>query len=78
MANRKVPFVSDEYYHLYNRGNSKQEIFLDENDYRHFVKCLFVCNTSKILNFRDHIIEPRIDAFDLKEKTPLFLSAPGF
>ena len=64
MANRKVPFVPGECYHLYNRGNSKQKIFLDENDYWHFVKCLFICNTRKNFKFRDHIVEPKIDAFD--------------
>jgi len=64
MVYRKVPFVSKEYYHLYNRGNSKQLIFLDENDYKHFVKCLYICNTSKNFKFRDHIVEQNIDAFD--------------
>ncbi|MFZ2189823.1 MAG: transposase [Candidatus Magasanikiibacteriota bacterium] len=64
MAKRKVPFVCNEYYHLYNRGNSKQHIFLDEADYRHFIKCLFICNSIKNFKFRDDIIEQHIDAFD--------------
>ena len=29
MSIRKVNFVENEYYHIYNRGNSKQKIFLD-------------------------------------------------
>jgi putative transposase len=58
MSQRKVSFVSGEYYHVYNRGNSKQKIFLDENDYLRFIGLLFVCNSSQ--NFK-------IDNFSKKE-----------
>lgn len=44
MSIRKIKFVSGEYYHLYNRGNSKQKIFLDQEDYMHFVGLLYACN----------------------------------
>ena len=71
MANRKVPFAAGEYYHLYNRGNSRQKIFLDENDYKHFTKCLFICNTNKNFKFRDHIVEKNIDAFDFQREDTL-------
>lgn len=64
MAIRKVPFVVGEYYHLYNRGNSKQKIFLDKKDYEHFVKLLFVCNSNNKFKFRDNIVACKIDAFD--------------
>lgn len=64
MANRKQPLIDGEYYHIYNRGNSKQKIFLDQNDYNHFVKCLFVCNTYKNFKFRDDIVDAKIDAFE--------------
>jgi putative transposase len=64
MATRKHPFVDGEFYHIYNRGNSKQKIFLDKSDYEHFIKCLFVCNTSKSFKFRDDIVDAHIDAFE--------------
>lgn len=64
MSQRKVPLIDGEYYHIYNRGNSKQKIFLDEDDYEHFVKCLFVSNTYRNFKFRDHIVDINIDAFD--------------
>ena len=64
MSNRKVPFAKGEYYHIYNRGNSKQKIFLDDEDYDRFTKCLFVCNSHKNFNFRDDIVEVGIDAFE--------------
>ncbi len=44
MSIRKVNLVSGEYYHIYNRGNSKQVIFQDEEDYQHFIKLLFLSN----------------------------------
>ncbi len=47
MSIRKVSFVENEYYHIYNRGNSKQIIFLDKEDYYHFIKLIYVCNSTK-------------------------------
>lgn len=44
MSIRKINFIEGEYYHIYNRGNSKQRIFLDKNDYYHFMSLLFACN----------------------------------
>lgn len=55
MSLRKIPFVSGEYYHLYNRGNSKQKIFNDEEDYRRFVATLYTCNSEN--NFRMSLIK---------------------
>ena len=31
-------YVSHQYYHVYNRGVAKQNIFLDTSDKRHFIK----------------------------------------
>jgi putative transposase len=64
MATRKHPFIPGECYHIYNRGNGKRKIFLDDNDYFHFVKCLFVCNTYKNFKFRDDIVDAKIDTFE--------------
>ncbi len=64
MSNRKVPLVDGEYYHLYNRGNSKQKIFLDKSDYEYFIKCLYCCNTYKNFTFREDIIKQGIEAYD--------------
>lgn len=44
MSIRNKPFVSGEYYHLYNRGNSKQTIFRDKEDYSRFITLLYTCN----------------------------------
>ncbi len=67
MAERKTEFVEGEFYHLYNRGNSKQIIFLDDNDKDRFIKLLYLCNSNKSFNFRDDIVEKNIDALDFKK-----------
>lgn len=73
---RKVSFVSGEFFHLYNRGNSKQEIFLDEEDYKRFIKFLYLSNSEKNVRFRDDIIAKHIDAFDFdKGKTLVNIGA---
>ncbi len=50
MSNRKFSFVENEFYHLYNRGNSKQKIFHDEEDYKRFIHLMHACNQTK--NFK--------------------------
>ncbi len=61
---RKDSFVEGECYHIYNRGNSKQLIFLDDQDRDRFVKLLYLCNSTKAVNFREDIVKRKIDAFD--------------
>lgn len=38
--NRLKAYVSDGYYHIYNRGLNKQNIFADKNDYTVFLNLL--------------------------------------
>ncbi|MDP2642164.1 MAG: transposase [bacterium] len=37
---RKVPFVEDEYYHIYNRGVDKRSIFEDRKDLERFFQSI--------------------------------------
>lgn len=53
MSLRKVSFASEEYYHVYNRGNSKQIIFHDIWDYNRFIKLLFLSNGEESFKTRD-------------------------
>ncbi len=52
MAYRKDSFVSGEFYHLYNRGNDKRKIFFDNQDYRHFMLLMYICNSTKSIETR--------------------------
>ena len=42
---RKETFSNDEYYHIYNRGVDKREIFVDEEDLIRFLDSLELFNT---------------------------------
>ncbi len=50
--NRNFQFSIAEFYHVYNRGNDKRNIFLDDADYRRFVKLLFLCNGNSPVIFK--------------------------
>lgn len=47
MSQRKTVFAIGEYYHIYNRGNSKQVVFHDTADYERFVSLLYIANSAK-------------------------------
>lgn len=64
MTIRKIPLIEGEYYHIYNRGNSKQKIFLDKKDYQYFINCLYCFNTYKKFKFREDIIKKKISIWD--------------
>lgn len=53
MSVRGTPFIVGEYYHLYNRGILKNNIFLNNHDKDRLLKLLFICNGSNPVVFRD-------------------------
>lgn len=67
MSQRGLSFSEKEFYHVYNRGNSKQVIFRDKIDYRRFQQLLFVMNTNnrvvfRLVNKKEIFIMPRESA----------------
>lgn len=46
MTTRKKPFVSGGYYHIYNRGVDKREIFSDRTDFERFLQSMAEFNTA--------------------------------
>jgi REP element-mobilizing transposase RayT len=40
MARRKIPFLPNNYYHIYNRGANRADIFLNDRDYIFLLKQL--------------------------------------
>ena len=67
MSIRKVPLVCGEYYHIYNRGNSKQKIFLDDRDRERFLKLLYLCNSKQRIDFNNDIVKRKINAWDFEK-----------
>lgn len=44
---RKIPLVNEEYYHIFNRGVDKREVFADASDYWRFLFSLRLMNDRK-------------------------------
>lgn len=41
---REIDFVNNEFYHVYNRGTDKREIFLKDHDFERFLQSLHLFN----------------------------------
>lgn len=53
---RKTHIVPGEHYHIFNRGNRKQAIFLDDRDYSRFLFLIFAFQTDALVhNISDYI-----------------------
>jgi putative transposase len=61
VSNRKVAFVPEEFYHVYNRGNSRQTIFVTKDDHQRFARLLYLANGTNPIDFRE--INPK-ELFD--------------
>jgi REP element-mobilizing transposase RayT len=40
MPRRVTPFLPDQYYHFYNRGNNRQAVFFERDNYLYFLRGL--------------------------------------
>lgn len=70
MATRNVTFITDEHYHVFNRGNSKQVIFKNHSDYQRFINLLHLANTTENINVRN-IERDHEDIFSIILESPL-------
>jgi len=41
---KKPPFLENQIYHIYNRGVEKRDVYIDIQDYAHFIHYLFTLN----------------------------------
>lgn len=68
---RKIKFVPNNYYHIYNRGTDKRNIFLEEADYLRFLILLFLCNDTMPLDIKKFFRQGRpladIDIYNLRK-----------
>ena len=46
---RKIKFQNEYYYHIYNRGVDKREVFIDEKDYLRFLRSMREFNNIKTI-----------------------------
>lgn len=53
MAQRPVPFQIDEWFHCYNRGIEKRDVFESENDSERFLQLLFLTNSTEKIHRSD-------------------------
>ena len=59
---RKDPFITGEYYHIYNRGIDKRVIFKSKRDYDRFIMLLHLANSNN--SFRlDNILNKQHKTF---------------
>ena len=71
MSIRKINLVQGEYYHIYNRGNSKQKIFHDKEDYLRFISLLYVSNTNESFNLYDLSRDLNFNVYELERNNLL-------
>src|SRR3989344_3830367 len=66
---RKTKFVVGEYYHVYNRGTDKRNVFTDEKDLLRFWESLFDFNqTEPIGSVYEYSFEKKINGVNKKIK----------
>lgn len=73
MVTRKISFVKNEYYHIYNRGVDKRLIFSNEHDYRRFMVLLYLCNSIDPLDIRNFFDKglPFVEFFSINRHSSL-------
>jgi len=71
MSIRRQPLITEQYYHIYNRGVDKRDIFLDKNDIYRFVESIKEFNRvdkiNSLANLRKFKSNPQIAAEQLSE-----------
>ena len=50
---RGFSFSPEEFYHIYSRGVDRRVIFNDNKDKQHFLKLLYLCNSSERIEMRN-------------------------
>lgn len=68
---RKTKFANGEYFHIYNRGTDKRDVFLDEYDYFRFLRSMEEFNRVEpigSLYIKDQLSERGVAAGPLQEE----------
>jgi len=53
MPRRIIPFLPDQYYHLYNRGHNRQPVFFQRKNYLYFLRGVkkYLCDQADVLAY---------------------------
>lgn len=49
MPSRKIQFIPGEFYHIYNRGNARQNIFYNDKDMYRFLQAMYISNSNSLI-----------------------------
>lgn len=77
---RKEPFTTDNFVHIYTRGNRKQDIVREKGDWWHFLKMLFYLNSELPVANPSRVIQkiPGVNSDTHVVKTKSFFEWPTF
>ena len=68
---RTTQFAPSEFYHIYNRGVDRRDIFLDERDYRRFLRLLFLSNSLAPIHLSNLHFSLESEVYKLEREEPL-------
>ncbi len=68
MSRRKVVFEKDQFYHVYNRGSNKQNIFFSHENYLFFLKRVQKYKAEFSISVIAYCLMPNHFHFLLKQK----------
>jgi len=78
MPRREIPFLPDQYYHFYNRGNNCQGVFFERENYFYFLKGIqkYLCGVVNVLAYclmptHYHILV-RVKSLPLQQTSEVF------
>ncbi|MFA6392572.1 MAG: transposase [Candidatus Paceibacterota bacterium] len=76
---RKDPFITGEYYHIYNRGIDKRVIFKIKGDYERFIMLLYLANSEESFRIDNLVNNQNKKYYDIlkikKEKSIISIGA---
>lgn len=65
---RKDPLITEQYYHIYNRGVDKRDIFMDRNDLDRFILSIKEFNVSEPVGSIKEVLKNKTDLDRLKNE----------
>ncbi len=63
----RVPLISEEIYHVYNRGTDKRKIFSNNKDYERFLALLYLSNGTSAVHISNHQGSTLMDLLGLEK-----------